>query len=245
MKKFIFLLMCLLWLVNASALLAAPKPKVERDACVAVMDFGTRPGASPAEISINNAEYTSCEYIVTRFINRNCFNVIDKDMVMKKLKAEGLKTTGLIDPDTAKRIGKLLNCKYIIYGNVTNVSVSDTGASVGGGILPSGLGAGTNICTVKAHIIARMMDVDTGRIIMAAKGDGKSKSSFTGVTASTTKTFNIGNIVSVTKSVTLPVAGMGTVEVTLDSVHNAIQKAAYSTVDDFMYKLFGEKKLKV
>ena len=33
------------------------------------------------EISINNAEYTSCEYIVTRLINRNCFNVIDKEFL--------------------------------------------------------------------------------------------------------------------------------------------------------------------
>ena len=245
MKRIILILVSLFCLVTVNVVLAAPKTNVSKNACVAVMDFGTRPGASPAEISINNAEYTSCEYIVTRLISRNCFNVMEKDMVMNKLKTEGLKTTGIIDPDTAKRIGKLLKCKYIIYGNVTNVSVSDTGASVGAGILPSGLGMGTNVCSVKAHIIARMMDVDTGRIVMVAKGAGKSKSSFTGVTASTTKTFNVGNVVSVTKYVTLPVAGMGTVEVTLDSVHNAIQKAAYSTVDDLMFKLFNEKKLKV
>ena len=32
---------------------------IAKDANVAVMDFGTRPGATPSEININNAEYAS------------------------------------------------------------------------------------------------------------------------------------------------------------------------------------------
>ena len=76
------------------------------------------------------------------------------------------------------------------------------------------------------------MDVDTGRIMMMARGDGKSKSSYVNVFASK----------SGLKSGVLT---LGTVKVTQDSVHNAIQKAAFSTVDDLMFKLFGDKKQKV
>lgn len=184
---------------------AAP---IAKDANVAVMDFGTRPGATPSEININNAEYASSEYIINGLMNKHCFNIMDKDMVMQQLKAEHLTTVGLIDPDTAKRIGDLLHTRYIIYGNVTNVSVSDTGTQI-----LTNIGGGVNVCTVKAHVIARVMDVETGDILMAVKGDGKSKSSFVKLHA--------GNGLTGVK-----VLKIGTVNVTMDSVHNAIAKAA-------------------
>ncbi|WP_419573644.1 CsgG/HfaB family protein [Phascolarctobacterium succinatutens] len=181
---------------------------IAKDANVAVMDFGTRPGATTSEISINNAEYTSSEYIINGLVNKHCFNIMDKDMVMHRLQEKQLKTVGLIDPDTAKRIGDLLHTRYIIYGNVTNVSISDTGTQI-----MTNIGGGVNICTVKAHMIARVMDVETGDILMAVKGDGKSKSSFVKLHA--------GNGLTGVK-----VLKIGTVNVTMDSVHNAIAKAA-------------------
>lgn len=189
----------------SSQCFAAP---IAKDANVAVMDFGTRPGATPSEININNAEYTSSEYIINGLVNKHCFHIMDKDMVMQQLKAEHLTTVGLIDPDTAKRIGDLLHTRYIIYGNVTNVSISDTGTQI-----MTNIGGGVNICTVKAHMIARVMDVETGDILMAVKGDGKSKSSFVRLHA--------GNGLTGVK-----VLKIGTVTVTMDSVHNAIAKAA-------------------
>jgi len=181
---------------------------IAKDANVAVMDFGTRPGATPYEININNAEYASSEYIINGLVNKHCFNIMDKDMVMQQLKAENLTTVGLIDPDTAKRIGDLLHTRYIIYGNVTNVSISDTGTQI-----LTNIGGGVHVCTVKAHVIARVMDVETGDILMAVKGDGKSKSSFVKLHA--------GNGLTGVK-----VLKIGTVNVTMDSVHNAIAKAA-------------------
>ena len=189
----------------SSQCFAAP---IAKDANVAVMDFGTRPGATPSEININNAEYASSEYIINGLMNKHCFNIMDKDMVMQQLKAKNLTTVGLIDPDTAKRIGDLLHTRYIIYGNITNVSISDTGTQI-----LTNIGGGVNVCTVKAHVIARVMDVETGDILMAVKGDGKSKSSFVKLHA--------GNGLTGVK-----VLKIGTVNVTMDSVHNAIAKAA-------------------
>lgn len=222
MKKmivFVMLIMCS-WGAVASA-----SHVLTRDTSVAVMDFGTRPGATPAEINVNNAEYISCEYIISRLVERNCFHVVDKEFVMDSLKNEGIKTTGIIDPDTAKKIGQMLNVRYIIYGNVNNVSVSETGTQIAHVI-----GGGVNVCTVKANIIARIMDVTTGRIVTMARGEGKSKSSYVNVSAG---------------SGGAGVVAIGTVKVTQDSVHNAIQKAAFSTVDDFMFKLFLEEKPKI
>lgn len=181
-----------------------------KDAAVAVMDFGTRPGASTYEINLNNAKYASSECMIASLVNKHCFQVMDKDLVMNQLKAEQLNTTGLIDPDTAKRIGEILHTRYIIYGNVANVSVSDTGAEVMGGF---GAGLKINVCTVRAHIIARVMDVETGDILMAVRGEGASKSSFINIKAGHTKE-------------NVKVLQLGTQNVTMDSVYNAIAKAA-------------------
>ena len=203
LKKFLLGIgMAMLWSSHCFA------AAIAKDANVAVMDFGARPGATPSEININNAEYASSEYIINGLVNKHCFNIMDKDMVMQQLKAEHLTTVGLIDPDTAKRIGDLLHTRYIIYGNVTNVSISDTGTQI-----MTNIGGGVNVCTVKAHMIARVMDVETGDILMAVKGDGKSKSSFVRLHA--------GNGLTGVK-----VLKIGTVTVTMDSVHNAIAKAA-------------------
>lgn len=148
--------------------------------------------------------------MIASLVNKHCFQVMDKDLVMNQLKAEQLNTTGLIDPDTAKRIGEILHTRYIIYGNVANVSVSDTGAEVMGGF---GAGLKINVCTVRAHIIARVMDVETGDILLAVRGEGASKSSFINIKAGHTKE-------------NVKVLQLGTQNVTMDSVYNAIAKAA-------------------
>ena len=67
------------------------------------------------------------------------------------------------------------------------------------------------------------MDVETGRIIMAARGAGDSKSSFIGDSD--------GNFIAI-----------GTVKVSQTSVHNALQKASFQAVDILTERLFGKKK---
>ena len=217
MRKIVGLLFIFMLFMQATWAATLP-PK---DTAVAVMDFGTRPGATTSEINIHNAEYTSSEYVINQLVKRQYFVVKDKDLVMKQLKANNLKTTGLIDTDTAKRIGDMLGVRYIIYGNVVNVSVSDTGTEI-----LTNIGGGVNVCTVKAHMLGRMMDVETGDILMAIRGDGKSKSSFVKLRA--------GN-----ELINAHVITIGTKKVTMDSVHNAIQKGAEQMVDNMISTLTG------
>lgn len=185
---------------------------IDRSSVIAVMDFGTRPGASDSEISLNQAEYITSEYVIDRLVNNKCFQVVEKDFVMEQIKQANIKTVGLIDPDTAKIIGKMLKVKYIFYGNLAHVSLSDVGASIGG--------TGLTKSTVKAHMVGRIMDVDNGSVLYMVKGDGKSASTFTKVPGV------LGGTIS-----------FGTYKVTQDSVHNAIQKAAYAMVDELNKKL--------
>ena len=183
---------------------------IEENASVAVMDFGTHPDAVPIDINIFNAGKAASEYVIDGLVKSNKFDVMDRFMVEDKIKAEHLNTTGIIDSDTARRIGKILGAKYIIYGNVNDVTLSDVGTSI--------IGTGATICTVKSHLILRMMNVETGDIICAAKGEGKSKSGKSSVIL-----IEVGNS-----------------KVSQDSVHNALKKAAIQTVDILIDRLYGK-----
>ena len=250
MKKIFAITFIVSFMISATVFAA----KIEDNATVAVMDFGTHPGAVTIDINILNAGKTAHEYILQRLFEIQRLNVMDKAAVEKKFKAESLEsanmmkvlkdiftgktldivdrflveekiksenlnTTGLIDPDTALKLGKILGVKYIIYGNVNDVTLSDVGTQIGIG--------GVTICTVKSHIIARVMNVETGEIISASKGEGKSKSSFVKVGSDNIATVEVG-----------------TTKVTQDSVHNAIQKAAFQSVDILIERLYNERSSK-
>ena len=187
---------------------------------VAVMDFGSHVQTATDEIVLENSDKTATDYIIEALVESGKYDVVDKDLLAEKLAQENLNTKGIVDPDTAKRIGEILGVRYIIYGNVNDVTGSSTGVQI--------YNNGTDVYTVKAHIIARMMDVTTGDIVMAAKGEGKSKSSLTKVGAD-----SIGYIT------------VGTARISQVSVHNSIKKAAYAMVDKLTERLIGVENNKI
>lgn len=210
MKKFfatliIFLSMCT----------SAFAEGIVEDSKIAIMDLGTHEGAVPFEINIFNAGKAASEYLIKRLFEVGKFNIMDRTLIEDKLKAANLNTTGLIDPDTAKKIGEILDADYLVYGNVNDVTLSETGAST------AGVGLDISTATVKSHIIVRVMDISTGKIISAAKGEGKSKGSFVRVKAAPVATLSIGRT-----------------KITQDSVHNALQQAAFQTVDILIKRLY-------
>lgn len=186
---------------------------------IAVMDFGIHEKAISQEIRSANVGKAACDYIIEAMVESTYFNVADRRGMQAKFDEEGLKTEGIIDPETAKKIADKLQCKYIIYGNISDLTASDISTEV--------LANGVKVYTITAHIIARMMDVDTGDIVNMVKGEGKSKSSFTQIGSYHTGYFKIG-----------------TKMVTQDSVHNAIKKAACSTVDILIERLYEIKPKK-
>ena len=181
---------------------------MNKNARVAVMDMGTHEGVSDPDFDLLNAEQSSSEYIIQQLMKSKYFTLIDKDVISNKLKTANIKITGLIPPNTAKQIGKLLNVDYIIYGNVVNVGLDEAAEGI------------VRIRTVKSNLVIRIMDVKTGKILMAAKGEGKSKSA------------------SVLEDIKFFV--IGTIKVSQTSVHNALQKAAFQSVDVLIERLFGK-----
>lgn len=197
MKRLI--LICAVILLTVQVAFAAT---IERGATVAVTDLGVHSGTSDPDVNLLNAEAAASEYVIARLVATNNFDVKERSLVYEALK--NLNMLGLIDPDGAKKIGEILNVRYLVYGNVTDVSVGVEKALV-------------NVTTVKAHIVLRIMDVDTGKILTAARGEGTSASSLVG----DENFFYIG-----------------TAKVTQTAVHNALQKAAFQAVDILNERLF-------
>lgn len=177
---------------------------IEKYSTVAVMDFEPHEGTSSANLDLMNAEKASSEYVIYRLAETKKLSVVDKETVQDKL--SDLKITGVIDSATARKIGEILGVRYIVYGNVTDVTAATDKF-------------GVSVNRVRAHLMIRIIDVETGRILMAARGEGQSESAFIG--DATEKIFTIG-----------------TVKVTQTSVHNALQKAAFQAVDILTERLF-------
>ena len=179
---------------------------IEKNSTVAVMDFEPHEGTSSTNLDLLNAEKTSSEYVIYRLAETKKLSVVDRETVQDKL--QDLKTSGIIDPATAAKIGTVLGVRYIVYGNVTDVTAATDKF-------------GVNVHRVRAHLMIRIMDVETGRIVMAARGEGQSESAFVGDSD--------GNFITI-----------GTVKVSQVSVHNALQKAAFQAVDILIQRLFSK-----
>lgn len=207
MKKFLVIAMVIFFINFAQVSAAA---KIEINSAVAVMDFEPHEGTSSTNLDLLNAEKTSSEYVTNRLAASNKFTVIDRFNFEDELK--GVDMLGLISPEDAKKIGEILGVKYIVYGNVTDVTVATDKMFV-------------NVNRVRAHLVIRLMEVETGKIIMAARGRGQSESGFVGESE--------GNFIAI-----------GTVKVSQVSVHNALQKAAFQATDILIERLFGAEKSK-
>ena len=207
MKKFLIIAFGIFFINFAQVSALA---KIEINSTVAVMDFEPHEGTSSTNLDLLNAEKTSSEYVTNRLAASNKFTVIDRYTFEDELK--NVDTLGLISPEDAKKIGEILGVKYIVYGNVTDVTTATDKMLV-------------NVNRVRAHLVIRIMEVETGKIIMAARGEGQSESAFVGESE--------GKFIAV-----------GTVKVSEVSVHNALQKAAFQATDILVERLFGAEKSK-
>ena len=88
-------------------------------------------------------------------------------------KVDSFNMSGMVDPMTAVQIGKLAGVKYLVAGSVTGLSTKSSGAAYSD---TAWGGGGFNKNTVIANVTVRFIDVETGRIVLAASGTGESAS---------------------------------------------------------------------
>lgn len=206
MKK-ISILLYLLLMMNVPYVFA------KAPVSIAVMDFALPQGISSADL-VSDGSYTGVgDFIIKDLLLDERFYLVDKALYLEQLMNENVTTVGIIDQESAKKIGKIMNVRYIIYGNVTELG-NDTNEN---GIS----GVGLDLHNVKAKVTLRMLDVQTGDILLAVSGEGKSESSNMKVGVNDDYGLQIG-----------------TSRVSSISAYNAIQKAAANVVGKFRKKYF-------
>ena len=204
MKK-ISILLYLLLMMNVPYVFA------KAPVSIAVMDFALPQGISSADF-VSDVSYTGVgDFIIKDLLLDERFYLVDKALYLEQLMNENVTTVGIIDQESAKKIGRIMNVRYIIYGNVTELG-NDTNEN---GIS----GVGFDLHNVKAKVTLRMLDVQTGDILIAVSGEGKSESSNVKVKANEDYGLQIG-----------------TSRVSSISAYNAIQKAAANVVGKFRKK---------
>lgn len=205
---------------------------------IAIMPFSNHASVSTnadsgvqGQISLTDAGVAS-DYVLDALLDSDRFSIIEREQMQAIMSEHHLNLTGMVDPATAVQIGRLTGVKYILYGSVVGCSLKEKTIGYDNNTIG---GVGNNQHTVIANVVARFIDVETGRIVLAARGKGESTSTYNEIKwkklntsydnySDTDGTNSFGHTVK-----------FGTKEVSQEQVHNAIAKAA----DDLVYGKMG------
>lgn len=138
---------------------------------VAVMPYANRAAVS-SQIQLSDAGLVS-EFVIEELLDTGRFDVVEREQLTAIAKEQKLSLTGLFDTSTAVQMGGLVGAKYLVIGSVTGLSTKTSGLSYENSSLGK-IGGQQN--TVIANVTARIVDVETGRIVLAAHGTGESAS---------------------------------------------------------------------
>lgn len=111
------------------------------------------------------------DQVVDALLEDGSFRVVERKKLDTVLAEQDFSNSDRADPATAARIGKLLGVDYIIAGSITKFSTEQRG---GRGRI-GGIGRlGIKKTKSEVALTARLIDVDTGEIMLSAKGAGES-----------------------------------------------------------------------
>ena len=115
------------------------------------------------------------DMVVDELINESDFRVIERKRIDTVLAEQDFQASDRADPHAQARMGKILGVRFIIAGSITKFNTSDKKYSAGG-IVKGPLGRfGLKKSKSEVQLNARVIDAETGEILIAAKGKGDSK----------------------------------------------------------------------
>jgi curli biogenesis system outer membrane secretion channel CsgG len=118
------------------------------------------------------------DMMTTELFNAGIFNLLEReklDYVADEIK---LGQSGLIDPETAPKVGKVKGAKYMMTGAITVYYYNASGGYV---LVPGIAGAGAASKTAYVTLDIRVIDTTTGEIIYAAARQGEAKREAAGI----------------------------------------------------------------
>jgi curli biogenesis system outer membrane secretion channel CsgG len=163
--------------VLALAALVCPASAQSNRPMVAVMDFDYSAVTNWWSGVWGNYDIGKgvADQVVDELINESDFRVIERKRIDTVLAEQDFQQSDRADPHTQARIGKVLGVRYIIAGSITKFTTSDKKYSAGGIVKGPLGGLGLKKSKSEVQLNARVIDAETGEILIAAKGKGDSK----------------------------------------------------------------------
>lgn len=109
------------------------------------------------------------DILITELAKTGKFIVVERDKIEKLMAEQRLGMSGAIDPNTAAKMGKILGLNAIVTGSISQFGVNTTGADY--------LLVQRKKQIADATVDIRVVDTETGQVLYADSGEGKSTSS--------------------------------------------------------------------
>ncbi|MBN2053376.1 hypothetical protein JW905_00555 [bacterium] len=151
-----FLLAAVIMAMTANTSLAKDKPRI------AVASFENKAGGWGGWRLGDQA----ADMLVTKLVKSKQFSVYERDKLATIMQEQDLGASGRITQESAAKIGKLIGVEYMVIGSVTEFGKSDADGHVPNIAVSSDTYSGT--------VDVRVIDVNTGEILLAETGSSKS-----------------------------------------------------------------------
>ena len=212
-RKLISMVAVLLFMAGSASSYAANIKDFPR---VAIMNFGNKAITSSG---LREHDFSSAtEYAIYQLSACGWFDLVDYEQLSTIAKIHSVNMSGLVDPTTTVAMGKFLGAQFMVIGNVTGLTTKENEFGYQHGN-KGGLSNAQHVVT--ANVAMRIVDIETGRIVVAGLGKGSSTSTHTEIVF---KKYRNKRSVSETETDTTTINGSGVAE--------AIYDAAASTGTD-------------
>jgi len=142
--------------------LYAKKPRI------AIIDFENKTGSTYGHWEIGEG---IADMLATALVKSGKFDVFERQKMEAIIKEQKLGLTGLVTPESAAKLGKILGVQYIVVGSVNQFGQKTERAKA--------FGISVDTLTARVATDVRIINVESSRIIAAE--DGKGEETATGV----------------------------------------------------------------
>ncbi len=145
---------------------------------VAVIDFKNNV-SGPERPKVEAVRRAITDMFITELWKTQMFSIVERSRLEAIAREHRLAASGLVDEATAARLGKLLGVEAIITGSITQFTLKKRG-----GVLPIPNVGGIAFGEAEAFVTldVRMINVETGEIMLVAKETGRATHSVGGLT---------------------------------------------------------------
>ncbi|MCD6362591.1 MAG: tetratricopeptide repeat protein [Synergistetes bacterium] len=144
---------------------------------VAVIDFRNNV-SGPERPKVEAVRRAITDMFITELWKTQMFSIVERSRLEAIAREHRLAASGLVDEATAARLGKLLGVEAIITGSITQFTLKKRG-----GVLPVPNVGGIAFGEAEAFVTldVRMINVETGEIVLVAKETGRATHSVGGL----------------------------------------------------------------